>query len=469
MSITLSFHGGAGTVTGSRHLLKADGSSVLIDCGLFQGLKELRLMNWEKPSFDIDAVDHLLLTHAHIDHAGYLPRLVKLGYGGLVHCTPATRDLAGILLLDSAKIQEEDARYANKKKFSKHAPALPLYDTDDAQAALGRLRPVHYDHWLKLDSHLRARFINAGHILGSAHIEVRARSGKDEITVLFSGDIGRYDMPLHPDPSPPPASDFLVIESTYGDRDHEPTSFIEQMKKPLREAIERGGTVLVPSFAVARAQLVTLLLREAMENGDIPTVPIHIDSPMAINTTRLYGKYLNEENLDAEIVGEGKNRLFPEDVQFHRTVSESRELNEKSGPRIIISSSGMLTGGRVLHHLKRLLPDERNLIVLVGFQAAGTRGRALLEGARHLKMHGEMIPVEAQFMSVQGLSAHADRHGLIRWLRSAESLPKTVFVVHGEPEASQAMAALIEKELSIRAIVPRLGSRYDLLALQREP
>lgn len=464
MSIELSFHGGAGTVTGSRHLLTAGGSSVLVDCGLFQGLKELRLMNWEKPSFDIDAIDHLLLTHAHIDHAGYLPRLVKLGYGGVVHCTPATRDLAGILLLDSAKIQEEDARYANRKKFSKHHPALPLYDTDDAQAAFERLRPVAYDTWLRLDAHLEARLFNAGHILGSAHVEVRARSGSDRLTVVFSGDVGRYDMPLHPDPTPPPACDFLVIESTYGDRDHDPMPFIEQLKKPLRQTIERGGTVLIPSFAVARAQLVTLLLREAMDNGDIPTVPIHVDSPMAVNTTQLYGKYLNDENLDAEIVGEGKDRLFPEEVHFHRTVGESRALNEQTGPRIVISSSGMLTGGRVLHHLKRLLPDANNLIVLVGFQAAGTRGRALLEGARQLKMHGEMVPVEAQFMSVHGLSAHADRRGLIRWLKSGEGLPKTVFVVHGEPEASQALAALIEKELSIRAVVPRLGSHFDLLA-----
>ncbi len=466
MSISLSFHGGAGTVTGSRHLLEANGSSLLIDAGMFQGLKELRLLNWEPPSFDVSALDHLILTHGHIDHAGYLPRLVKLGYRGEVHCTPATVDLAHILLLDSAKIQEEDARYANKKKFSKHKPALPLYTSEDAQAALARLRAVSYDQPIDLDEHFRARFVNAGHILGSAHVEVRARAADGERTIVFSGDIGRYDMPLHPDPSPPPAADFLVMESTYGNRDHDSTPFIEQMRKPLRDALARGGIVLIPSFAVARAQLVTLLLREAMENGDIPQVPIHIDSPMAINTTELYAKYLDEENLDPELVGSGKQRLFPEGVQFHQTVEESIELNKMTGPRIIISASGMLTGGRVLHHLKRLLPERKNLVVMVGYQAPGTRGRAMLEGARRIKMHGQMIPVEAEFMTVDGLSAHADRGGLLRWLGSAERPPKVVFVVHGEPEGSTALAALIERELSIRTIVPRLGDRYDLLDLK---
>jgi len=462
MSIELSFHGGAGTVTGSRHLLEADGKSVLIDVGLFQGLKHLRLMNWEPPTFDIDRLDHILLTHSHIDHAGYLPRLVKLGYTGTVHCTPAARDLAGILLLDSAKIHEEDARYANKKKFSKHHPALPLYTTDDAEAAIARIQSVPYDQWLELESNLHARFVNVGHILGSAHIEVLASSDDGDATVVFSGDVGRYGAPLHPDPSPPPACDFMVIESTYGDRDHPSVSFAEQIRGPFRKTLERGGTILIPSFAVARAQLVTLLLREAIENGDIPEVPIHIDSPMAVNATRLYSKYLNEENLDPEIVGEGKNRLFPDKVELHREVAQSKVLNNLPGPRIIISASGMLTGGRVLHHLKRLLPDRRNLVVLVGYQAPGTRGRAMLEGAREIKVHGGMVPIEAEFLSVQGLSAHADRGDLLRWIRSAEQLPKRIFVVHGEPEASQAFAAQIERELSIPTYIPRLEERFDL-------
>ncbi len=439
---------------------------MLIDAGMFQGLKDLRLLNWQKPSFDVAGLDHVLLTHGHIDHAGYLPRLVKLGYRGLVHCTPATVELAEILLLDSAKIQEEDARYANKKHFSKHHPALPLYDSGEAQAALDRLRAVPYQTWLDLDAHFSAQFVNAGHILGSAHIAVRAKSGKEERTIVFSGDVGRYGMPLHPDPSPPPACDYLVMESTYGNRDHEATTFVEQMKKPITDTFARGGVVLIPSFAVARAQLVTLMLREAMESGDLPEVPIHIDSPMAINTTRLYNKYMDEENLDAAVVGEGLNHLFPDNVEFHRTVEESMNLNDFSGPRIIISSSGMLTGGRVLHHLKRILPDKKNLVVLVGYQAPGTRGRSMLEGAQHLKIHGEMVPIKAQFVDLHGLSAHADRRDLIRWLRSGERLPEVVFVVHGEAEAATAMAALVEKEFSIKTVAPRMGDRFDLLNLQ---
>ena len=465
MSIELSFHGGASTVTGSRHLLETDDSSVLVDCGMFQGLKDLRALNWEDPPFDVASLDHLILTHSHIDHAGYLPRLVKLGYRGLVHLTPASLELAEILLLDSAKIQEEDARYANKKKFSRHKPALPLYNSDEAHAALARMRPVRYDTWLDLDERMRARFVNAGHILGSAHIEIEARSSAGRRTVVFSGDVGRYNMPLHPDPLPPPPCDFLVMESTYGNRDHDSEPFIDQMRGPLSDTLGRGGTVLIPSFAVARAQLVTLLLYEAMENGDIPEVPIHIDSPMAVNTTKLYSKHMNEENLDAEIVAEGRDRLFPRNVEFHRSGDDSRRLNTMEGPRIIISSSGMLTGGRVLHHLKRLLPDKKNLVVLVGYQAPGTRGRSLLEGAQRIKIHGQMVKIEADFMSVHGLSAHADRGGLIKWVRSAESPPRAVFVVHGEPESSMAMAATLEKELSIQTFAPRLGDTFDLLEI----
>jgi metallo-beta-lactamase family protein len=461
----LTFHGGAGTVTGSRHLLEAAGQKVLVDCGLFQGLKELRLLNWEEPGFDVRAVDHLLLTHSHIDHAGYLPRFVKLGYPGEVHATPATCELAEILLLDAAKIQEEDARYANRKKFSKHKPALPLYTTEDAEQALSRMRPVPYGDWLDLGDGLRACFRNAGHILGSAHVEVHIPGAERDLTVVFSGDVGRYNMPLHPDPKPPPPCDVMILESTYGNRDHDDTPFLDQLREPLLRTIERGGTVLIPAFAVARAQIVTLLLRQGMDQGVIPELPIHIDSPMAVNTTRLYSRHLHDENLDPELVGEGHERLFPHNVEFHRSVEESKALNELKGPRIIISSSGMLTGGRVLHHLARLLPDPKNLLVLVGYQAAGTRGRAMLEGARSIKLHGGQVPVRAEFIDVHGLSAHADRHGLLRWVRSAEKPPSLIFVVHGEPEAAMALQSLIGRELKIRAVVPRLGDSFELEAL----
>ncbi len=463
----LSFHGAAGTVTGSRHLLATGTTRVLIDAGLFQGLKELRERNWCRPSFDPAEVENLLLTHTHIDHAGYLPRLVRDGYGGPVHCTPATRELAGLLLMDAAKLQEEDADYANRKGFSKHAPALPLYTSADAEAALARLRSVDYDAWLDLGQGVRARFLNAGHILGSALVEVRVDQEGRTTRLVFSGDVGGYGMPLHPDPTPPPACDVLVIESTYGDRLHEKMPITDQMREPLRETFARGGVVLIPAFAVGRAQQVTLILGDLMRAGDLPEVPIHIDSPMAVDATRIYGEHLRDHNLDAGLIEGGRSRLCPANVRFHRTVEESKQLNDLPGPRVIISASGMLTGGRVLHHLCQRLPDERNLIMLVGYQAAGTRGRALLEGAPTLRMHGRDIPVKARVLVLHGLSGHADSDGLMRWLRSGGVTPPAVFVTHGEPPAAEALARRIGQEVGARTFVPALGAVFDLDAILR--
>jgi metallo-beta-lactamase family protein len=462
----LAFHGGAGTVTGSRYLASVGQRKLLIDAGLFQGLKELRLMNWRGPGFDPGSIDHLLLTHAHIDHSGYIPRLVRDGYSGPVHCTPATLDLAELLLMDSAKIHEEDADYANKKGFSKHKPALPLYTSEDAQAAIARMHPVPYGAWLDLGVGIKARFLNVGHILGAAMIELRVAggAGSKETTIVFSGDVGRYGVPLHSDPMAPPACDFLVMESTYGDRRHDHLSLESQLSEPIQKTFDRRGTVLIPSFAVGRAQLVTLILRELMERGDLPEVPIHIDSPMAVDATRIYSHHLKDESLDDEL-DDGTDRLFPRQVQFHQTVEESKALNELPGPRIIISASGMLTAGRVLHHLRRLLPEERNLILLVGYQAAGTRGRDLLEGAKSLKVHGQQVPVRARLQAINGFSAHADSDELMRWLRSAPTSPRKVFITHGEPEASRALAHRIEKETTSDCLEPRLGDRFDLSAL----
>ena len=461
----LSFHGGAGTVTGSRHLLSVSGRRLLVDAGLFQGLKKLRLLNWQEPDFDPQSVDHLFLTHAHIDHSGYLPRLVRQGYSNPVYCTPATLDLVRLLLLDSAKIQEEDANYANRKGFSKHRPALPLYTSADTEAAFELMRPLPYGEWLELGEGVRVRFLNVGHILGSAMIEVRMPLGGKEQGIVFSGDVGRYDMPLHSDPSEPPACNLLVVESTYGDRTHDGKPLAEQITEPFKKVFEQKGIVLIPSFAVGRAQLVTLILRELMNDGRLPEVPIHIDSPMAVNATRIYSRHLEDGSLDDELSEDGRSRLFPRNVQFHRTVDESKALNKLPGPRIIISASGMLTAGRVIHHLRRLLPDKQNLILLVGYQAAGTRGRALLEGAKVLRMHGKDVPVRAQFRSAHGLSAHADRDELIRWLSSSKARPKTVFVTHGEPNASKALARRIEEEIGARCFVPRLQDRFDLATL----
>lgn len=458
--LSLFFHGGVGTVTGSRFLLENEQARVLVDAGMFQGLKKLRLLNWRKLPFDPATLDHVLLTHAHIDHSGYLPRMIQYGLTAPVHCTPATRDLAGLLLLDAAKIQEEDAEYANRKGFSKHEPALPLYTTQDAEAAFHLLQPTPYQDWIELGGGMRARFLNVGHILGAAMIEVRIRRNGQERTILFSGDVGRYSVPLHSDPEPPPPCDALVVESTYGNRAHEAKPVQEQLRQSLEKLFERKGIALIPAFAVGRTQLVTLILRELINDGRLPNVPIHIDSPMAVNATRVYSLHLHDPSLDEDLTEDGRSRLFPRNVQFHRTVEESKRLNGLDGPRIIISASGMLTGGRVLHHLERLLPDPRNLILLVGYQAAGTRGRTLLEGANTVRVHGQDVPVKAEFRTLNGLSAHADADELMKWLKSGKSPPKVAFVTHGEPEASEALARRIEKELDTRSIVPRLGDQF---------
>lgn len=463
--LNLSFHGGAGTVTGSRHLLTAGRRRVLIDCGLFQGLKELRLLNWQQPSFEPSSVPDVILTHTHIDHSGYLPRLVREGFHGTIHCTRATEDLAPVLLRDAAKLQEEDAAYANRKGFSKHRPALPLFDSHDVRRTLRLFRSSDDGTWFNLGRGIDGRLLDAGHILGSAFVEVRVELNGRSTTVVFSGDIGQYGAELHTDPASLPECDVLVIESTYGDRRHDRTPLIDQICMPFCRTLERGGSILIPTFAMARAQLVTVLLRELMASGEIPSVPVHIDSPMAVEITRIYRSYAGSGQLDAAISEDEWKRLFPPEVHFHSSVAQSRQINSLPGGRIIISSSGMLTGGRVLHHLRRLLPDEKNLIVLAGYQAPGTRGRALLEGARTLRMHGQDIPVRAEFIEMHGLSSHADQDDLMRWLQSGPSLPRQVFVTHGEPSASAALAERIERELDLRPHVPGMGDEFDLTAL----
>ncbi len=464
MHARLGFHGAAGTVTGSKYLLEVAGRRILVDCGMFQGLKELRQLNWKPPAFDPRAVDHVLLSHVHIDHIGWLPRLVKEGFGGPVHCTPPSLELAGLMLLDAAKLQQEDAEYANRRGFSKHAPALPLYDENDAKAALGLLRAVSYGKWLDLGAGARARFHNAGHILGSALIEVRFPHDGREASIVFSGDVGRYDVALHVDPADRPACDVLVVESTYGDREHDAVPIAEQIRAAFARTFARRGTVLIPAFALGRAQQITLILRRLMAAGELPEAPIHIDSPMAVEATAVYSRHLDDGNLDDDVTEDGGGKLFPRKVKFHRTAQESKHLNDLPGPRVIISASGMLTGGRVLHHLARKLPDPDCLIALMGFQAAGTRGRALLEGAGSLRVHGQDIPRRAEVLSVHGLSAHADRSELLRWARTAPA-PRGVFVTHGEPESAKAFAAALAAAWGIQPDVPGLGDVRDLAPL----
>jgi metallo-beta-lactamase family protein len=462
MSHHLSFHGGAGTVTGSRFLLESGKARFLVDAGLFQGLKKLREMNWAKLRFDPASIDFVLLTHAHIDHAGFLPRLFQLGFRGPVHATRATIDLSRLLLLDAAKIQEEDAAFDNRHGYSKHHPALPLYTSEDAERTLALFEPLDYGDWIEPARGVRASFRNAGHILGAAMIELDLRAAGQGVSVVFSGDVGRYGAPLHSDPDPRPECEYLIMEATYGDREHDPKPMGDQIREAVVSTIERGGTILIPSFAVGRAQLVTLLLRQLIKNGGLPEIPIHVDSPMAIDATYLYAKHLRDLSLDAASDPNGFGSLVPRNIRFHRSVEDSKFLNDLPGPRIIISASGMLTSGRVIHHLKRLLPEEKNLILLVGFQAAGTRGRAMMEGARTIRMHGQDVPVRARFMQVSGLSAHADRSELLRWVRTQRKPPRTIFITHAEEGASRSFAQLIESELRVRTIEPELGQRFDL-------
>jgi metallo-beta-lactamase family protein len=444
----IGFHGAAGTVTGSRYLVTSGDERVLVDCGMYQGLKELRLRNWEPMPFDAAGLPFVILTHAHIDHSGMLPRLVRQGFKGAIISTPATLELARLLLMDAAKLQEEDAEFLNRKSLSRHAPALPLFDANDAEKALERFTTRPYGAWTDLPERIAFRFLNAGHLLGSAMIEMRVRENGGDTTVLFSGDLGRFDGPLNPDPDPPPAADCIVLESTYGDRTHPRDSLYDQVERVVREALARRGILIIPAFAIGRAQQVIYVLNVLMEQGRLPTLPIHLDSPMAVEATRIYARHPSEQ--------ESRGELTARNVVCHRTVEESKALNDFDGPGILISSSGMLAGGRILHHMKRLLPDPRHTIVLAGYQAAGTRGRALMDGARSIRIHGGDVPVRASVTDLGGFSGHADADEIVGWLGRMTRPPKTVFLTHGEPDSAQVLAERLRHERGLDVRVPRL-------------
>ena len=445
----IGFFGGAGTVTGSRHMVMSGDERVLVDCGMYQGLKTLRLKNWEPPPFDAAALPFVILTHTHIDHIGMLPRLVKEGFSGAVICTPPTKDLAELMLLDAAHLQEEDADFLNRKGLSKHSPALPLFDTEDAQRALALLSARPYGQWTELSERISFQFLNAGHLLGSAMVEMKVNENSAPTSILFSGDLGRFDMPLNPDPDPPPAVDYMVLESTYGDRLHTTESLYDQVERVVKDTIKRRGILVVPAFAVGRSQQIIYVLNVLMEQGRLPVLPIHLDSPMAVDATRIYRSYPGES--------EAKGELTAKNVILHRSVEESKALNDLRGPAILISSSGMLAGGRILHHLKRLLPNPKNTVVLAGYQAAGTRGRALLEHARTIKIHGQQVEVKAHLEDFCGFSGHADAGEILRWLSGSKKPPRRIFLTHGEPESSAALARKITAEKGWATTVPHLG------------
>lgn len=457
----LTFHGAAQTVTGSKYLLEADGASVLVDCGLFQGLKSLRELNWKPLPFDVRALDSIILTHAHLDHVGYLPRVVKEGYGHRILCTPATAKLAELILLDSAKIQESDAEYANRKGYSRHRPALPLYEERDALRTIKLFREIPREKWTQVAGPIWARMHDAGHLLGSNMIEVEVRNQDPPLRILFSGDVGRYDGPLYHDPTPPPPCDYLICESTYGDRDHPEGDLLEALEEVLNRSISRGGVALMASFAVGRAQQLVYLMQVLRCQGKIPTMPIYIDSPMACHATEIYLEHAIDHDLtEADLCGDTP-MLDGENVILCRSVDESKQLNQVRGPAVIVSSSGMMTGGRILHHLRQRLPDRKNTVVLGGFMAEGTRGRALEEGASHLKVHGMDVPVKAAIEKVPGLSGHADRTELLRWLDPLEA-PRRTFLTHGEPASAAALADTLRGEHGWDVHIPKLGETVHL-------
>lgn len=450
----LTFLGATGTVTGSRYLLDVAGRRVLVDCGLFQGYKQLRLRNWAVPPFDPRDIDAVVLTHAHLDHSGYLPLLVKRGFRGRIYCTPATFELCRILLPDSGFLQEEQARFANRHGISKHRPALPLYTEQDAEASLEFFETVRFNDRFEPVPGVDVVFRRAGHLLGAASVQLRTTAA----SITFSGDLGRPDDPLLRPPASPARTDYLVVESTYGHRTHEPADLEAQIGDLIRIVHGRGGTVLIPTFAVGRAQLVMLLLARLKARGAIPDVPVYLDSPMAIDATQLYRVFASEHRLSAE-----ECAAMCRVATLTRTVEQSKALDHLDGPAVILSASGMATGGRILHHLKTFAPNPKNLIMFTGYQAGGTRGAALVNGARTIRLLGQDVPVNAPVVQLESMSAHADADELVAWMRRVPEPPRHTYITHGEPAASDALRQKIERELGWRVSVPDYRDTVDLV------
>jgi len=459
----LHFLGAAGTVTGSRFLLETKGKNFLVDCGLFQGLKELRLKNWDDFPHAPVEIDAIFLTHAHIDHSGYVPRLSKYGFSEKVYCTHATKDLCHILLPDTGHLQEEDAHWANKKGFSKHSPALPLYTVEDATNALKQFRPLYYGEDFWLSDEIRIKLKDAGHILGSAFVDVKIKNGNDNTRILFSGDLGRPDMPILRNPVQAFNVDYLILESTYGDRLHTPGTPNDDLAQVIQRSVDRGGVLVIPSFAVGRTQSLLYTLRQLEDEKKIPGLPVYIDSPMAINATRIFERHKGDYDFQAKILELNKVKvLHPKRLKICREREKSMMINQVKDSAIIISASGMVAGGRILHHLVQRLPDEKNTVLFIGYQAKGTRGRALLEGKTSIKIHGQPVPVKAKIENMSGFSAHADYNETLAWLMGFNRPPKKTFLVHGEPDASQALADRIKNQLGWDVVIPALEESHEL-------
>jgi metallo-beta-lactamase family protein len=446
-SMKLTFLGATETVTGSKYLVENGKKKILVDCGLFQGLKELRLRNWDRPPVDPTTVDAIVLTHAHIDHTGYIPKFVKAGFQGPIYCSEATYDLCRILLPDSGYLQEEDAKQANMHHYSRHHPALPLYSKKDAEACLELFQPVTMGEEHHLSDQLKFSLHHAGHILGSCFVRMIAENGP---SILFSGDLGRMQDPVMRSPAKIQQADYIVVESTYGDRLHDTRDPTEQIAEIVKRTAARGGTVLIPAFAVGRAQSLLYHLYLAKKRNMMPDLPIYLDSPMSINATELLNKHMAEHRLSKE-----ECAAVCEIAEYTRTVDQSKAINETNNmPKVIISASGMATGGRILHHLKHYLGDPRSAILLAGFQASGTRGDRLARGEEEIKIHGQMWPVRAEIIKMDNMSSHADYNETLSWLENFTSAPHKVYITHGEITAANSLKEKIEEKFGWQAVVP---------------
>lgn len=453
MTLSLRSLGGAGTVTGSKHLLTHGDRRLLVDCGLFQGPRELRELNWRPLTVNPASIEAVVLTHAHLDHSGYLPRLVRQGFDGPIYATPATIDVARLILLDSAFLQEKDAEFANRHGFSSHEPALPLYTRADAERSLEQFCPIAFHEAFDLPDNASLLFRRAGHILGAATAEIRI-GGR---TIAFSGDLGRYGDETMVDPEPISNADFLVLESTYGDRLHPKIDAETMLEEVIERTVRRGGTVIIPAFAVGRAQSLLYHLWMLKMRGELPLVPIYVDSPMATNATDLMRAHMDDHRMQPMVCREACAI-----ATYVPDTAGSKALSASPMPKVIISASGMATGGRVLHHIKAFGQHPRNTILFAGFQAPGTRGRALVDGIREVKIHGDWIEVRAEVVDLTSLSAHADSDQLIQWLSGFEAPPRRTFIVHGEPNASAALRDRIQRELGWLCSIPSMGEKQSL-------
>lgn len=449
----IQFLGATGTVTGSKYLVEHAGRRILVDCGLFQGYKPLRLRNWAPLPIDPARIDHVILTHAHLDHTGYLPLLAKNGFSGTVYCTEATRELCEILLPDSGHLQEEEAFYANKRGYSKHSPAMPLYTRDDAERCLSQLTPVDYDTPLDLGEGLKLRLLPSGHILGSAFVSLKS----EQLSILFSGDLGRPHDLVMSAPTRIPEADYLIVESTYGNRRHNPSHPLELLTNVINKTAKRHGVVVIPTFAIGRAQSLLYAITLLKQRGAIPDLPVYLNSPMAVDATRIFLAHPGEHRLNP-----AECEALARSAHIINSVEESKKLNQKHGPMIILAASGMATGGRVVHHLKAFAPDSRNSILFAGFQAGGTRGARIVQGDEMVKIHGEYVPIRAEVHQMENMSAHADADEIMGWLRGFEAPPRRTFITHGEPDAADALRMRIEGELKWSCDIPEYLQRDAL-------